>query len=186
MYQAVNAYVASYLAGRNVLLMAADRAAPRALMQQRPDARIPAAADAQQGPEEQQYKLLRPPGAPAARAVMRARQDDLLWPGAAGAFAGQRQRLAQPLRPVPGPAPGLADDDHAHRRRPALHSARVLKVATCSVSSCMLRINSAGRAARWLRPQEPYPGLLPRMAVPNNREESVFIWLSLDLQCRAS
>ncbi len=101
-----------------------------------PDARIPAAAGAQQGPEEEQYRIPRPHLEHwQPRQWCRGRQDDLLRPGAAGAFAGQRQRPAQPLRPVPGAAPGLVGHDHAHRQRLALHSARVLKVAACALSS---------------------------------------------------
>ena len=59
------------------------------------------------GREEEQYRILRPHLEHwQPRQWCCARQDDLLRPGAAGAFAGQRQRLAQPLRPVPGPPPG--------------------------------------------------------------------------------
>ena len=87
--------------------------------------------------------------------------------GCSRCLRGQRQRLAQPLRPGCGAGPGLVGDDHAHWQRLALHSAGVLKVAAWALSSCVLR--SQFRQPRC--PMTAFSGVMPGLTPENGRSQ---------------
>ena len=98
----------------------------------------------------------------------------MLCPAGRSAPAGcsrclRRSAAASRAATSPGPwaAPGLVGDDHAHWQRLALHSARVLKVAACALSSCVLRSQFCGPRC----PLAAFSGVMPGLTPENGRSQ---------------